>query len=72
MTNEAELLPYDAGVEEVAEFFNVSDRTVRRWVEKTDIPHARIRGTIRFRLAEVNAWARTTGRPHTEEDDEQG
>lgn len=46
-----------ATVDDVAEHFGVSSRTVRRWLKSTDIPHRRVMGTIRFNLAEVDAWA---------------
>ena len=57
---------YDETVEDIARHFGVSDRTVRRWLETTDIPHRRIAGTIRFNLPEVDSWAARGGRPAEE------
>lgn len=51
----------DATVEDVAEHFGVSTRTVRRWIKNTDIPHRRVLGVIRFSIPEVDDWA-TSGR----------
>lgn len=61
--NESPARDYDDTPEVVARHFGVSDRTVRRWCETTDIPHRRIRDTIRFNLAEVDSWAARGGRP---------
>jgi excisionase family DNA binding protein len=49
-----------ATVEDVAEHFGVSSRTVRRWLKHTEIPHSRVGRTIRFNLDEVREWARPT------------
>lgn len=61
--NGTDLRPHDDTADDVARHFGVSDRTVRRWVESTDIPHRRIGGTLRFNLADVDAWAARGGRP---------
>lgn len=50
--------PAQASIQDVAEHFGVSERTVRRWIRNTDIPHRRIERTVRFNLEEVDAWAR--------------
>jgi predicted DNA-binding transcriptional regulator AlpA len=47
----------NATVRDVAAHFSVSERTVKRWVATTDIPHRRIAGTLRFVLPEVDEWA---------------
>lgn len=52
-----------ATVEDVAKHFDVSERTVWRWLKTTDIPHRRIGGTVRFNIAEVDAWSARGGRP---------
>lgn len=49
----------DATVADVADHFGVSERTVRRWLKGTDIPHRRVGSTIRFNLAEVDEWSST-------------
>lgn len=51
----------DATVEDVANHFGVSVRTVRRWVADTAIPHRRVGGTLRFRMDEVDSWAARGG-----------
>lgn len=45
-------------IQDVADHFDVSTKTVRRWIKNTDIPHRRIRGTIRFDIHEVDEWAK--------------
>lgn len=52
-------------VAELAEKVGVSMRTVQRWIAETDIPHRRVGGIIRFKLAEVDEWmdARTEPEP---------
>lgn len=47
----------NATVSDVALQYGVSERTVRRWLKMTDIPHRRIGATVRFNLSEVDAWA---------------
>lgn len=51
--------PANRSIQEVAEHFGVTERTVRRWIATTDIPHRRIERTIRFNLAEVDTWSRS-------------
>lgn len=64
MSANDQIIPdYDDTAEDVARHFGVSDRTVRRWVETTDMPHRRIGGTLRFNLPEVDSWAARGGRP---------
>ena len=42
-----------------ARFLSVSARTLRRWLaESTALPHHRFGGVLRFRLSEVERWAR--------------
>jgi excisionase family DNA binding protein len=49
----------DATVEDVAQHFGVSERTVRRWLNLEDAPpHRRIGNIIRFDIAEVDEWAK--------------
>lgn len=56
----------DATVEDVAKHFGVSERTVWRWLKSTDIPHRRVGATVRFNVAQVDAWAARGGRPSEE------
>jgi len=38
---------------DVSQMFNVSERTIRRWVRDNLIPHVKISKTIRFREDEI-------------------
>lgn len=59
MTTESKTIdPANASIQDVADHFGVSERTVRRWLAGTDIPHRRIERTIRFNLDEVDRWSR--------------
>lgn len=46
-----------ATVDDVAKYFGVTTRTVRRWLKETTIPHSRPGGSIRFNIDEVAEWA---------------
>lgn len=48
----------DATIPDVAAHFGVSEKTVRRWLKGTEIPHRRVGGVIRFNLDEVDEWAK--------------
>jgi excisionase family DNA binding protein len=52
---------YTATVEDVARAYNISVRTVWRWLKTKDIPHRRIGGVLRFNLQEVDAWMEAGG-----------
>lgn len=41
---------------EVAEYFQCSVSTVRRWVARGRVPHYRMGKMIRFRRGELDAW----------------
>lgn len=56
-----------AGIRDVAEAFGVNERTVRRWMQTTDIPYRRIEGTILFNLDEVDDWSSRGSRPSQDE-----
>jgi len=51
------------GVREVARLFEVSERTVYRWVREDELPAHEVEGQSRFHRAEVLEWA--TGRDLT-------
>lgn len=56
----------DATIREAADHFEVSVRTVRRWLKTTDIPFSRIggpNGAVRFNLTELDRWAESHGAP---------
>ena len=40
-------------LQQVAEFFGISARTLRRWRQRGLLPAIRIAGTVRFRLADL-------------------
>ncbi len=44
--------------DDIAKRFNVSTRTVERWIEAGKIPFRRVGGIIRFNLEEVDDWAK--------------
>ena len=39
----------------IAEYFQVSGRTVERWKQR-GMPFHRLGGTVRFRISEVESW----------------
>ena len=45
-------------VKSLSTFLDVSERTVRKWVEKREIPYIRLRGynSIRFDINEIMKW----------------
>lgn len=47
------------GIEQVALHFGVTTYTVRNWL-RAGCPHYRVRATLRFRLSEVEAWAKVS------------
>ena len=44
-------------VADVADYLAVTERTVRAWQYDHRLPYLKIGGTIRFRPAEILAWA---------------
>lgn len=46
-----------ADVADVAAYLVVSERTIRTWQYSQRLPYLKIGGTVRFRRAEVLAWA---------------
>lgn len=46
------------GIEEVADLFGVSPRTVRRWMQERGMPHIRVGNTLRFDRAPTVDWFR--------------
>lgn len=45
----------------LAEFFQVSQRTIERW-EKLGMPVVKIGGTVRYELNKILNWAETRGK----------
>ena len=44
-------------VAQVAEYLAVTERTVRAWQTEHRLPYLKIGGVVRFRAADVAAWA---------------
>ena len=51
-------------VKSLSTFLDVSERTVRKWVEKREIPYIRLRGynSIRFDINEIMKWISPWGK----------
>jgi excisionase family DNA binding protein len=49
-------------VEEVSEYLGVTKDTVYRWIEKRGLPAQKIGKLWKFKLSEVEGWARAGGR----------
>ena len=43
-------------IEELANYLNFAEQTIRRWVAKREIPFHKVKGAIRFRLSEIEWW----------------
>lgn len=43
-------------IEQVAERFGVSEKTVSRWVDSRGLPSRKVGNVRRFLLSEVDAW----------------
>lgn len=50
-------------LQELTELLQLSEKTIRRWIKKGDIPAYRIQGQYRFNKAEILEWA-TAHRVH--------
>ncbi len=48
--------PHTRSVTDVARFYSVTTRTVRRWMEDGGIPYIKFRGVIRFNMEDVAKW----------------
>lgn len=48
-------------VKEVARLFNISEKTVYRWIQTDNLPHYRIGGQYRFSHSELLEWAAIHG-----------
>ena len=58
MFDQIQLEVPDLDVPYVADFFHVSDSTVRRWVASGDIDHCRIGGLVRFTARNIQDFIR--------------
>jgi excisionase family DNA binding protein len=46
-------------VDELAAYFKVAEKTVRRWILNRDVPFHKINNSVRFRLSEIEKWVET-------------
>lgn len=47
------------GIEEAAEYMDVTKDTVRNWIKKTDIPAHKIVKLWKFKKSELDAWIKS-------------
>lgn len=47
------------GIEEAAEYMDVTKDTVRNWIKKTDIPAHKIGKMWKFKKSELDAWIKS-------------
>ena len=57
-----------ASVEEVAEHLGIKRDTLYKWIKRTDIPAHKVGRLWKFKLSEVDSWAR--GTPESRSGDE--
>ncbi|MDR2631251.1 MAG: helix-turn-helix domain-containing protein [Spirochaetaceae bacterium] len=49
-------------IEGLADYLDVAEKTVRKWVLNNDIPYHKIMKLVRFRLSEIEQWVETSGK----------
>lgn len=47
------------GIEEVAEYLDVTKDTIRNWIKRTNIPAHKIGRQWKFKLSEIDEWVRS-------------
>ena len=47
------------GLEEAADYMDVTKDTVRNWIKKTDIPAHKIGKLWKFKKSELDAWVKS-------------
>ena len=47
------------GIEEAAQYMDVTKDTVRNWIKKIDIPAHKIGKLWKFKLSELDAWIKS-------------
>lgn len=47
------------GIEEAAEYMDVTKDTVRNWIKKTDVPAHKIGKLWKFKKSELDAWIKS-------------
>jgi len=48
-------------IKELAAKIRMSHHTIRKWVMANEIPHKKIRKTVRFQATEIEAWIKNGG-----------
>jgi len=48
-------------IKELATKIRLSPHTIRKWVMANEIPHKKIRKTVRFQATEIEAWIKNGG-----------
>ena len=48
-----------SGLEEAAEYMDVTKDTVRNWIKKTDIPAHKIGKLWKFKKSEIDEWIKS-------------
>ena len=48
-------------IEGLAKYLGISEKTVRKWVLKHDVPYRKIHKVIRFRVSEIERWIDGSG-----------
>lgn len=46
--------------EDIAEYLQVSIKTLRNWCYREKIPYVKVNGCVRFKLKEIETWINTT------------
>lgn len=57
----------DLKLKDVAELLNVSEATIRRWIEEDKIPHYRLSEQVRFSRNEIEHWVLRSKESFTEQ-----
>jgi PTS system nitrogen regulatory IIA component len=50
--------------EEAAEYLQVAEATVKKWVKLDQIPHGKVGSMARFRKSDLDAWALANAEEH--------
>ena len=51
-------------LKEVAEYLQLNERTLYKWVQKGSIPASKLGSTWRFRRSEIDTWVETKKNTH--------
>lgn len=50
-------------VEEAAQYLRLSVKTLRNWCYRGQVPYVKLGGSVRFRLADLEAWIESSMQP---------